>query len=73
MEHNDLICDTDLNFLESIIKSVCPMLLDKIHQFKAQNCKLQEITQQLRRNTVTFIYYHLFDSFFQLKSAYIDS
>lgn len=36
MEHMDLINDTNLNLLETIIKSVCPMLKEMISQFKAQ-------------------------------------
>ncbi|XP_074515348.1 caspase-8 [Sebastes fasciatus] len=35
MEHMDLISDTNLHLLETIIQSVCPMLRDKINQFKA--------------------------------------
>lgn len=45
LEHMDLISDTDLGFLEDIIEPVCPVLLEKIHQFKAQNCKLPKIMQ----------------------------
>lgn len=40
MEHMDLISDTNLTLLENIIRSVCPVLVEKIHQFNAQNCKL---------------------------------
>ncbi|XP_069558713.1 caspase-8 isoform X1 [Brachyistius frenatus] len=36
MEHMDLISNTNLNTLETILKSVCPMLNEKINQFKAQ-------------------------------------
>ncbi|XP_069009972.1 caspase-8 isoform X2 [Embiotoca jacksoni] len=36
MEHMELISDTNLNTLETILKSVCPMLNEKINQFKAQ-------------------------------------
>lgn len=57
MEHMDLISDTDLGFLESIIQPVCPVLLEKIHQFKAQNCKLHKIMQLLIRTRVSFIFY----------------
>lgn len=57
MEHMDLISDTDLRFLESIIEPVCPVLLEKIHRFKAQNCKLHKIMQLLRRTKVSFIDY----------------
>ncbi|XP_070694341.1 caspase-8 isoform X2 [Pempheris klunzingeri] len=35
MEHMDLISETDLNLLESIMERVCPMLKEKIKQFKA--------------------------------------
>lgn len=42
MEHKDLISDTNLNLLETIIQSVCPMLKDKINQFKALQGKLQK-------------------------------
>ncbi|XP_034742319.1 caspase-8 isoform X2 [Etheostoma cragini] len=35
MEHMDLISDTNLDLLETIIQSVCPMLNDKINHFKA--------------------------------------
>ncbi|XP_063743045.1 caspase-8 [Eleginops maclovinus] len=35
MEHMDLINDTNLNLLETIIDSVCPMLKEKINHFKA--------------------------------------
>lgn len=41
----DLISETDLGFLEGIIEPVCPALLEKIHQFQAQNCKLQKTMQ----------------------------
>ncbi|XP_011607729.2 caspase-8 isoform X1 [Takifugu rubripes] len=37
LEHRALISDTDLGFLESIIQPVCPVLLEKINQFNAQN------------------------------------
>lgn len=43
MEHMDLISHTNLELLESIIKPVCPMLTEKINQFKAQHSKLQKI------------------------------
>ncbi|XP_042351176.1 caspase-8 [Plectropomus leopardus] len=36
MEHMDLISDTNLDLLETIIKAVCPMLQDRIVRFKAQ-------------------------------------
>ncbi|XP_028446855.1 caspase-8 [Perca flavescens] len=36
MEHMDLICDTNLDLLETIIQSVCPMLNEKINHFKAR-------------------------------------
>lgn len=49
MEHMALMSDTDLDLLESIIQPVCPVLLEKIHQYKAQNCKLHKIMQLLRR------------------------
>ncbi|KAK1903394.1 Caspase-8 [Dissostichus eleginoides] len=35
MEHMDLINDTNLNVLETIVQSVCPMLKEKINRFKA--------------------------------------
>uniref|UniRef100_A0A8C9Y2W1 Caspase 10, apoptosis-related cysteine peptidase n=1 Tax=Sander lucioperca TaxID=283035 RepID=A0A8C9Y2W1_SANLU len=35
MEHMDLIRDTNLDLLETIIQSVCPMLNEKINHFKA--------------------------------------
>ncbi|XP_075963430.1 caspase-8 [Anarhichas minor] len=35
MEHKDLISDNNLNLLETIISKVCPVLKDKISQFKA--------------------------------------
>ncbi|XP_068560864.1 caspase-8 isoform X2 [Cebidichthys violaceus] len=35
MEHMDLISDNNLNLLETIISTVCPMLNDKISEFKA--------------------------------------
>ncbi|CAK6954037.1 caspase-8 isoform X1 [Scomber scombrus] len=35
MEHLDLISNTDLSLLESILDSVCPVLKEKINQFKA--------------------------------------
>ncbi|XP_054470961.1 caspase-8 isoform X2 [Anoplopoma fimbria] len=35
MEHMDLINDNNLNLLENIIEEVCPMLKEKIRQFKA--------------------------------------
>ncbi|XP_026233048.1 caspase-8 isoform X4 [Anabas testudineus] len=35
MEHMDLLSDTNLNKLETIIQSVCPMLKEKINEFKA--------------------------------------
>ncbi|KAI9530217.1 hypothetical protein NQZ68_004234 [Dissostichus eleginoides] len=35
MEHMDLINDTNLNVLETIVQSVCPMLKEKINHFKA--------------------------------------
>ncbi|KAG7467608.1 hypothetical protein JOB18_029800 [Solea senegalensis] len=37
MEHMDLINDTNLIELENIFKSVCPVLKEKIYQFKAQH------------------------------------
>lgn len=37
----DLLSDTNLNELEKIIASVCPMLKEKINQFKARPGKLQ--------------------------------
>ncbi|KAM3607955.1 uncharacterized protein V6R79_016841 [Siganus canaliculatus] len=40
MEHADLISETNLDLLESIIQSVCPMLTEKIRQYKAQNVEL---------------------------------
>lgn len=43
MEHMELISHTDLELLESIIQPVCPMLTEKINQFKAQHSKLQKI------------------------------
>lgn len=36
MEHMDLISNTNLNLLESIFDRVCPVLNEKIRQFKAQ-------------------------------------
>lgn len=47
MEHMDLVGETNLDFLESIIQSVCPVLVEKIRRFKAQNCKLQKIKLHL--------------------------
>uniref|UniRef100_H2V632 Caspase-8 n=1 Tax=Takifugu rubripes TaxID=31033 RepID=H2V632_TAKRU len=44
LEHRALISDTDLGFLESIIQPVCPVLLEKINQFNAQNCKFYLFT-----------------------------
>ncbi|XP_026152125.1 caspase-8 isoform X2 [Mastacembelus armatus] len=35
MEHMDLLSETNLSELETIIHSVCPMLQEKINQFKA--------------------------------------
>lgn len=35
MEHMDLISDTNLNLLETIFEKVCPVLKQKINQFKA--------------------------------------
>ncbi|XP_034069289.1 caspase-8 isoform X1 [Gymnodraco acuticeps] len=35
MEHMDLIDDTNLKLLETIVQSVCPMLKEKINRFKA--------------------------------------
>nr|AGN52667.1 caspase 10 [Channa striata] len=35
MEHMDLLSDTNLNELEKIIQSICPMLKEKITEFKA--------------------------------------
>ncbi|XP_023254408.1 caspase-8-like isoform X2 [Seriola lalandi dorsalis] len=35
MEHMDLLSDTNLNELEKMIQSICPMLKEKINQFKA--------------------------------------
>ncbi|KAM8855456.1 caspase-8 isoform 2-T3 [Spinachia spinachia] len=37
MEHKDLMHEHNLDLLETIISKVCPMLMDKINQFKAQN------------------------------------
>uniref|UniRef100_A0A3B4T4A5 Caspase-8 n=1 Tax=Seriola dumerili TaxID=41447 RepID=A0A3B4T4A5_SERDU len=34
MEHMDLLSDTNLNELEKMIQSICPMLKEKINQFK---------------------------------------
>lgn len=39
----DLIRDTDLSLLESIMERVCPMLKEKIKNFKAQHGKLQKV------------------------------
>ncbi|XP_051259013.1 caspase-8 [Dicentrarchus labrax] len=36
MEHMDLISDTDLDLLRTLIQQVCPMLIEKINRFKAQ-------------------------------------
>ncbi|XP_070770276.1 caspase-8 [Enoplosus armatus] len=36
MEHMDLISDTNLNLLQTIFQHVCPMLIEKINKFKAQ-------------------------------------
>lgn len=47
MEHMDLISQTNLNFLEGIVKLVSPVLAEKIRKFKAQNCELQKIKRHL--------------------------
>ncbi|XP_040005095.1 caspase-8 isoform X2 [Xiphias gladius] len=55
MEHMDLLSDTNLNELEKIIQSVCPMLKDKINQFKSRQAPpTSPIPQQIgqpRSNT----------------------
>uniref|UniRef100_A0A3Q3VWI3 Caspase-8 n=1 Tax=Mola mola TaxID=94237 RepID=A0A3Q3VWI3_MOLML len=43
MEHMDLINETNLDLLESIIQPVCPVLTEKILQFKAEYGKPWEI------------------------------
>ncbi|XP_036966096.1 caspase-8 [Acanthopagrus latus] len=35
LEHKDLINETNLELLETTLQSICPMLLAKIHQYKA--------------------------------------
>lgn len=47
LEDMELISETKLDLLESIIQQVCPVLMEKICQFKAQNCKLQKIKLHL--------------------------
>lgn len=42
LEHMDQISETNLGLLESIIGPVCPMLMEKIQRFKAQDCKLHK-------------------------------
>lgn len=42
LEHRDQISETNLGLLESIIESVCPMLMENIQRFKAQHCKLHK-------------------------------
>ncbi|XP_035531795.1 caspase-8 [Morone saxatilis] len=44
MEHMDLIRDTDLDLLVKLIQQVCPVLIEKINWFKAQ--------QRLRTNPI---------------------
>lgn len=46
MEHLDLLSDTNLNTLETILKSVCPMLNGKISQFKAQQVPTTSLIAQ---------------------------
>lgn len=43
LEHMDLINETNLGLLESIIQPVCPVLMDKILKFKAEYSKPLEI------------------------------
>uniref|UniRef100_A0A3B4WGS8 Caspase-8 n=1 Tax=Seriola lalandi dorsalis TaxID=1841481 RepID=A0A3B4WGS8_SERLL len=43
MEHMDLLSDTNLNELEKMIQSICPMLKEKINQFKALPGKIKKI------------------------------
>lgn len=43
MEHMDLINETNLDLLESIIQPVCPVLTEKILQFKTEYGKPWEI------------------------------
>ncbi|XP_044073633.1 caspase-8 [Siniperca chuatsi] len=51
MEHMDLISDTDLNLLENIIQQVCPMLKEKINQFKTRQVRhTGPITQETGRS-----------------------
>lgn len=47
MEHMDLISETNLDCLEEIVKEICPVLVEQIRQFKAQNCRLQRIKLHL--------------------------
>ncbi|KAF3694838.1 Caspase-8 [Channa argus] len=50
MEHMDLLSDTNLNELEKIIESICPMLKEKINEFKAkQSHQTSLIAQETRR------------------------
>lgn len=43
LERKDLVSENNLNLLENIIKQVCPMLVEKIYRFQAQNCKLEKL------------------------------
>nr|WGF13180.1 caspase 8 [Trachinotus ovatus] len=58
MEHTDLLSDTNLDELEKMIQSVCPMLKDKINQFKAlplrQTSLLAQETGRPRSQTYPF-------------------
>lgn len=52
MEHMDLIDDTNLKLLETIVQSVCPMLKEKINRFKALQGKLEtQITHAICNDT----------------------
>lgn len=46
----DLLSETNLNTLEEIIQSVCPVLNDRVDQFEASQGKLQKIYTDWRQN-----------------------
>lgn len=50
MEHMDLISDTNLNLLETIFEKVCPVLKQKINQFKAWQGKPLKILFAITTN-----------------------
>lgn len=51
MERMDLLSDTNLNKLETIIQSVCPVLKEMINQFKALQGELPKIYTDSEANT----------------------